>query len=147
MSKHVQTTSVAELDPVCGMTVNPSTAKGQVDHAGKTYYFCSSNCVKKFRQDPSKYIAKLRASAEPSLVNLGIAKPSTAAKLSTPGTTARQKDPVCGMDVDEKTAKITSSYKGQTYYFCSPGCKKSFDTDPEKYLGNKLLQRRNTDSK
>ena len=45
------------------------------------------------------------------------------------------KDPVCGMDVDEKTAAAESEYKGQTYYFCSPGCKRAFDQDPEKYLG------------
>lgn len=45
------------------------------------------------------------------------------------------KDPVCGMDVDEKTAAGKSEYKGQTYYFCSPGCKRAFDRDPEKYLG------------
>lgn len=44
------------------------------------------------------------------------------------------KDLVCGMDVDEKTAKNKSEYKGQTYYFCSPGCKRDFDKDPEKYL-------------
>ena len=44
------------------------------------------------------------------------------------------KDPVCGMDVDEKTAADKSEYKGQTYYFCSVGCKKSFDKEPEKYV-------------
>lgn len=45
------------------------------------------------------------------------------------------KDPVCGMDVDPETAAGKSEYKGTTYYFCAPGCKKSFDADPEKYLG------------
>ena len=44
-------------------------------------------------------------------------------------------DPVCGMDIDPVTAAGKSEYKGQTYYFCSLGCKKSFDKDPEKYLG------------
>ena len=43
-------------------------------------------------------------------------------------------DPVCKMEVDEKTAKWTSEYKGQKYYFCAPGCKTSFDKEPEKYL-------------
>lgn len=43
-------------------------------------------------------------------------------------------DPVCGMDIDPATAAGTSDYKGQTYYFCSIGCKKSFDKDPEKYV-------------
>ena len=45
------------------------------------------------------------------------------------------KDPVCGMEVDEKKAAGKSEYNGQTYYFCSPGCKKSFDKEPEKYVG------------
>ncbi len=45
-------------------------------------------------------------------------------------------DPVCHMDVNEKTAAAKSEYKGKTYYFCAVGCKKSFDKDPEKYLKN-----------
>ncbi|MCX8206798.1 MAG: YHS domain-containing protein [Methanothrix sp.] len=43
-------------------------------------------------------------------------------------------DPVCKMEVDERTAKFVSEYKGRKYYFCSPGCKKAFDKEPEKYL-------------
>ncbi len=45
------------------------------------------------------------------------------------------KDPVCGMDVDPKTAAGKSEYQGQTYYFCSLGCKKAFDKEPQKYAG------------
>jgi Cu+-exporting ATPase len=45
------------------------------------------------------------------------------------------KDPVCGMDVDEKNTAGKSEYKGQTYYFCSLGCKTSFDNEPQKYVG------------
>ncbi len=44
------------------------------------------------------------------------------------------KDPVCRMECDEKTAVATSEYEGKTYYFCAVGCKKAFDTEPEKYL-------------
>ncbi len=44
------------------------------------------------------------------------------------------KDPVCGMEVDEKKAPATSVYKGKTYYFCAKGCKVQFDKNPEKYL-------------
>jgi len=54
------------------------------------------------------------------------------------------KDPVCGMDVDEKTAAGKSEYQGQTYYFCSSGCKKSFDKDPEKYVGKDQTQNKPT---
>jgi YHS domain-containing protein len=46
-------------------------------------------------------------------------------------------DPVCKMQVDEKKAAAKSEYKGRTYYFCAVGCKKAFDKEPEKYLGNK----------
>ena len=44
------------------------------------------------------------------------------------------KDPVCNMDVDPTTAAGSAEYKGQTYYFCSQGCVKRFNADPEKYL-------------
>lgn len=47
------------------------------------------------------------------------------------------KDPVCGMDVDESNPPATAEYKGQTYYFCAPGCRAAFEADPEKYLGYK----------
>jgi YHS domain-containing protein len=45
------------------------------------------------------------------------------------------KDPVCGMDVDPKTATGKSDYQGTTFYFCSSGCKKAFDKEPQKYVG------------
>ncbi len=45
------------------------------------------------------------------------------------------KDPVCGMEVDEKTAAAKSEHMGKTYYFCAPGCKKTFDENPAKYTG------------
>lgn len=43
------------------------------------------------------------------------------------------KDPVCGMDVDPKTATATSQYLGQTYHFCSSGCQQKFDQHPENF--------------
>lgn len=43
-------------------------------------------------------------------------------------------DPVCGMEVDPKTATLKSTYQGKTYYFCTPGCKRDFDKEPEKYI-------------
>jgi Cu+-exporting ATPase len=47
------------------------------------------------------------------------------------------KDPVCNMDVDPVRAAGSSEYKGQNFYFCSPGCVKRFNADPEKYLAPK----------
>lgn len=43
-------------------------------------------------------------------------------------------DVVCGMDIDPADAAGTSEYQGQTFYFCSPGCKRQFDRDPERYV-------------
>jgi YHS domain-containing protein/uncharacterized membrane protein len=50
------------------------------------------------------------------------------------------KDPVCGMQVDEKKAAGKSEYQGQTYYFCSPGCKVAFDKEPGKYVAKGQAQ-------
>ena len=45
-------------DPVCGMMIDPSTAKGgSTEHSGETFYFCNPKCKTKFEADPSKYLA------------------------------------------------------------------------------------------
>ena len=43
-------------DPVCGMMIDAASAKGKSEHEGKTYYFCSDSCKKKFDADPKKYV-------------------------------------------------------------------------------------------
>ncbi len=43
-------------------------------------------------------------------------------------------DPVCGMIVDEQKAPATAVHEGTTYYFCAPGCKRTFEKDPEAVL-------------
>jgi Cu+-exporting ATPase len=53
-----------------------------------------------------------------------------------------ERDPVCGMMVDPKTAAGKSEYKGKTYYFCSAGCMKDFDKNPEKYVDKKEDQKK-----
>ena len=45
------------------------------------------------------------------------------------------RDPVCGMTFPPEEAKATSEHGGETIYFCSAGCKRKFDADPERYLG------------
>ncbi len=42
------------------------------------------------------------------------------------------KDPVCGMNVDERNAAGKSESGGQTYYFCSAQCKSQFDKNPKQ---------------
>lgn len=49
------------LDPVCGMRVDPHTAKHRTEHDGHPYYFCSAGCRTKFEADPEKYLNKADA--------------------------------------------------------------------------------------
>ena len=44
-------------------------------------------------------------------------------------------DPICKMEVDTDNPNGGSSeYRGSSYYFCAPGCKVTFDAEPEEYL-------------
>jgi YHS domain-containing protein len=47
---------VVEIDPVCGMEVDPSTAEWSYEHEGTTYYFCSKGCMDDFIEDPASYL-------------------------------------------------------------------------------------------
>lgn len=46
-------------------------------------------------------------------------------------------DPVCKMTVTPETAAASYEHEGTTYYFCNPGCKAKFATDPDRYLNNR----------
>jgi Cu+-exporting ATPase len=48
----------------------------------------------------------------------------------------KARDPVCGMTVDPATSKYRSNHQGQTYHFCSAGCRTKFIAAPESYLDN-----------
>jgi Cu+-exporting ATPase len=45
-------------DPVCGMTVDPHAGKPTESFGGRTYFFCSEGCRKKFAADPERYLDK-----------------------------------------------------------------------------------------
>jgi xanthine dehydrogenase accessory factor len=56
----IQTSTTSERefkDPVCGMTVNATGAKYQLEWRGVTYYFCCSGCKQQFEKKPTNYIA------------------------------------------------------------------------------------------
>jgi Cu+-exporting ATPase len=44
-----------------------------------------------------------------------------------------ERDPVCGMQVDPKSAAGSVEHDGKTYYFCSAGCQRQFEADPARY--------------
>jgi Cu+-exporting ATPase len=45
-----------EIDPVCGMEVDPANPAGSYEHNGTTYYFCSRGCLEDFEEDPESYV-------------------------------------------------------------------------------------------
>ncbi len=51
-------------------------------------------------------------------------------------------DPVCGMDVALGKTPFVSHYKGKGYYFCAEACRKTFEKDPNKYLGCSTTRRK-----
>ena len=105
-------------DPVCGMRVDPDTARYQHEHAGATYYFCCGGCCTAFVADPGQFLGREDSSAPtPSADNPLLAV-----------------DPVCGMKVDPAPDSFNCEHEGQTYFFCCEGCLTRFQADPNRYL-------------
>jgi Cu+-exporting ATPase len=94
------------------MSVDPKSAAGSAEHAGKTYFFCSKHCLERFTADPVKYAGVPAASMSASHVT----------------------DPVCGMNIDPNSAAGSVQHGGKTYYFCSKHCLARFKEEPAKYL-------------
>jgi P-type Cu+ transporter len=53
---HAQAASGGVQDPVCGMVVDPARSEHRTEHAGHTYYFCSSRCRERFAGEPARYL-------------------------------------------------------------------------------------------
>jgi Cu+-exporting ATPase len=100
------------IDPVCGMTVNPEAAAGSYPYNGETYFFCSTHCLHKFREDPERFLNKPTApvASQPVAIQRR-PKPATAPAAQTymcpmhpevlqdkPGSC-----PKCGMSLDPLT--------------------------------------------
>jgi P-type Cu+ transporter len=108
-------------DPICGMNVHESVLKSEF--AGAQVFFCSRQCKNKFDSNPQRYLTESPQAAT------GSHEPGEA--LFSDETAI---DPICHMTVDIGTARYTSVNRGQSYYFCSRGCKQRFDAHPHMYL-------------
>ncbi len=51
------------------------------------------------------------------------------------------KDPVCGMDVDERLTPDQSEYQGKIHFFCSPGCKDRFERGQARFVEGRPAER------
>jgi Cu+-exporting ATPase len=100
-------------DPVCGMKVDPATAKHRHRYNDHEYLFCCNRCRERFAADPETFLQP---------------------KPAAPVADARATDPVCGMKVDPVTARHRFSYKDAEYLFCSGRCHERFAADPESFL-------------
>jgi Cu+-exporting ATPase len=82
-------------DPVCGMMVDPHTAKNKHEHGGRTYYFCNPKCREKFIGDPEKYLnpEELKASAPEGTIYTCPMHPEV--RQVGPGAC-----PICGMALE-----------------------------------------------
>ncbi|MGH7934935.1 MAG: heavy metal translocating P-type ATPase [Candidatus Binataceae bacterium] len=93
MGPHIHDSSVtpdkrepaAATDPVCGMRVNPATARWRHRHAGETYYFCGEGCMKRFAAEPSKYLTKAAAQVVAASAHLSAVAAPHAAHASPAG--------------------------------------------------------------
>jgi YHS domain-containing protein len=101
-------------DPVCGMSVDPTTAPATLVVGGATLYFCSPRCRDRYQRPPADEPAVPRREDALHDADLG---PST-----PPGAI----DPVCGMSVDPATSLGAVGPDHVTYYFCAEGCRASF---------------------
>ena len=44
------------IDPVCGMSVDPATAKHRLTYRDQEYFFCSARCRERFKADPESFL-------------------------------------------------------------------------------------------
>src|SRR5262245_49974064 len=58
--------AATHTDPVCGMRVDPTRARGRLEHEGTTYLFCSPHCLERFRAEPAAYVTGRPAPPPPA---------------------------------------------------------------------------------
>jgi Cu+-exporting ATPase len=130
------------IDPVCGMQFEEQSAAGSAEFEGRRYYFCSDRCLNQFCAVPAAYVNP-QVRMEPLTLQPAHAAPHghaagahDDAAATTPLFGKRSgelaKDPICGMMVSKATA-LKSERGGRTYYFCSTGCQRTFES-PETEL-------------
>ena len=89
-------------DPVCGMTVNPRTAKNHAEFEGKPWFFCSARCHDKFVAEPLKYVTP--APAKPAATGVIHTCPMhPQIRQNGPGNC-----PICGMALEPEVATAES---------------------------------------
>ena len=84
-------------DPVCGMNVDPASAKIKAEFAGATYFFCSPGCRDKFVADPSRYVAESASPPSPAGGTIYTCPMHPEVRQVGPGAC-----PICGMALERE---------------------------------------------
>ncbi len=132
-------TKASHIDPICGMTVAPETAAGEIEFEGNKYYFCSKGCVEKFKRQIESKAAAPIAAAPVMLTQISRVKP-TDAEMQI------EIDPVCGMSVAPETAAGKYEFENKIYYFCAESCMNKFRQSPRAFLDGKIEQKMDAES-
>jgi P-type Cu+ transporter len=86
-------------DPVCGMAVDPSTAKYKFEYAETNYYFCCERCLQKFKAEPDNFLSRSSPMNSPGFATLGVAGrraiPSEPGGKTKQNTTRNYVCPMC----------------------------------------------------
>jgi Cu+-exporting ATPase len=89
-----------EIDPVCGMRLDPATLKHYFDIAGRRFHFCSADCRAKFEADPNAYHKRKAATSHPAKAGVTYTCPMhPQIRMEGPGNC-----PICGMTLESLTA-------------------------------------------
>ena len=96
--QHHHAENGSATDPVCGMRVDPHTAKHRADYHGRPYYFCSAGCRTKFLADPQKYLGE-RASEPLPEGTIYTCPMHPQIRQAGPGSC-----PICGMALEPEIA-------------------------------------------
>jgi len=111
-----------EVDPVCGMKVDPKSAAGTYEYKNKTYYFCNTHCLDKFSEGPEHYLNKptelmpvqpvgIQRAKSDKRKNIAAAATSDKTEYTCPMHPEIVRDspgscPICGMALEPRTASL-----------------------------------------
>jgi Cu+-exporting ATPase len=89
------------LDPVCGMRVDPATARHRTTYQGKDYFFCSGRCRESFEAEPEKFLQPKPAEPAAAAGTIYTCPMHPEVRQVGPGSC-----PICGMALEPEQVSL-----------------------------------------